>query len=84
MAIFFTLPGFVCKPIAMFWAPLEREHYCDAMFYNHIQIGLHSTSCVFDFILLVFPIYPVFQLPMTAQHRLGVAIMFVLGAGYVF
>lgn len=83
MAIFFILPGFICKPFAMFWSPLDRQlengQYCNNGLYNVIQLALHSTSCALDFILLVFPMYHIFKLPVATQHRIGVAIMFILG-----
>ncbi len=83
IVVFCVLPAIICKPMTMFWE-LEREPYCNDPLYNHIQIALHSISCALDFILLVFPMYPIFRLPMTTQQRIGVAIMFILGAAYVF
>ncbi|KAI0832153.1 hypothetical protein F5Y06DRAFT_189300 [Hypoxylon sp. FL0890] len=80
VVVFSILPGFICRPFRYAWLPLERAPYCSSDYWNAIQITLYSVSLAFDVILLVFPIFPISRLQMPLKKRLGVGIMFMLGA----
>ncbi|KAI4122335.1 MAG: hypothetical protein LQ338_005874 [Usnochroma carphineum] len=80
LIVYSVLPVFICRPLYKAWHPLERQQYFNDWYYYYLQVALYSTSMTFDVILLVFPIYPVFKLQMPLKKRLGVAIMFMLGA----
>ncbi|KAI5917431.1 hypothetical protein F4810DRAFT_717715 [Camillea tinctor] len=81
VVVFSILPGFVCRPIGNVKYPLEHTTWCDDLFYARMQTGLFSTSVAFDFILLVAPIFWVLKLQLPLKKRVGLAIIFVLGAG---
>lgn len=79
---FSILPGFICHPLNKAWtAILERETYCHDWYYYYTSVGLYSCSMAFDAILLVLPLYPIAQLQMPLRRRIGVAVIFMMGAG---
>lgn len=80
LVVFSILPAIICRPLYKAWNPLERPLYCNDWSYYYTHVALYSTSMAFDAILLVFPLYPVFQLRMPIKRRAGVAILFMLGA----
>lgn len=80
LVVYSILPIFICRPLYKAWHPLERQLYFRDWYYYYTQVALYSTSMAFDAILLVFPLYPVFNLQMPIQRRIGVAILFMLGA----
>jgi hypothetical protein len=80
LIVYSIIPVFIARPFHMIWHPLERAKYMDDWYYYHIQVALYSTSMTFDIILLIFPIYPVFQIQMNLKKRFGVLLMFMLGA----
>ena len=77
------LPAFICRPLYMAWNPLLRPLYFNNWYYYDLQVALYSTSMAFDFILLFLPLWPVMKLQMPLKKRIGVAVMFMLGAAYV-
>lgn len=77
--VFEITPGFSCKPIRDGWNPILRLTSC-SNFYIYQTEALYSISLAFDVILLIFPIYAVWKLQMPLKKRLGVAIIFALGA----
>lgn len=84
LVVYSILPAFNCRPLHMAWHPLERHEYCNDWYYYHTQVALYSTSMAFDIILLVFPLYPTFKLQLPLRKRIGISVIFMLGAGYVF
>lgn len=76
---FEIIPGFSCHPIKDAWDPLLRYTSCSNLYINGTE-ALYSTSIAFDVILLLFPIYAVSKLQMYWRKRLGVVVIFVLGA----
>ncbi|MCJ1247588.1 hypothetical protein MMC30_004803 [Trapelia coarctata] len=80
LVVFSILPAFICKPLYKAFEPLEREMYMNDWYYYYTQVALYSVSMAFDVILLVMPLYPVFKLQMPMKRRIGVALMFMLGA----
>ncbi|KAI1400389.1 hypothetical protein F4819DRAFT_367943 [Hypoxylon fuscum] len=80
VVIFSILPGFICRPFRYSWLPLERGPYCSTNYWNAAQVTLYSISLAFDIILVFFPIFPVSKLQMPMKKRIGVGIMFMLGA----
>ena len=80
LVVYSILPAFICRPLYKAWHPLERQRYFGDWYYYHTQVALFSTSMAFDTILLVFPLYPVFRLQMLLKKRIGISIIFMLGA----
>ncbi|OTA98693.1 hypothetical protein M426DRAFT_28203 [Hypoxylon sp. CI-4A] len=78
---FAILPGFMCQSLHYFWDVYQHLLYCNNWYYYWSQIALYSVSMGFDTILLLFPIIPVSKLKMPVKKRLGVLIIFMLGAG---
>ena len=83
LIVFSTLPAFICRPLYMAWHPLERQHYFNDWYYYYTQVALYSVSMVFDAILLFLPLYAIWKLQMPLSKRLGVSLIFILGAAYV-
>ena len=80
LVVYSILPAFICRPLYKAWHPLERQLYFKDWYYYHTQVALYSTSMTFDIILLVLPLWPVWQLQMPLKRRLSVSIVFMLGA----
>ncbi|KAI1776755.1 hypothetical protein F4818DRAFT_411766 [Hypoxylon cercidicola] len=78
---FVILPGFMCTSLHYFWDVYQHLSHCDNWYYFWSQIALYSASMSFDTILLLFPIIPVSKLRMPVKKRLGILIIFMLGAG---
>ncbi|KUJ09021.1 uncharacterized protein LY89DRAFT_741320 [Mollisia scopiformis] len=76
---FEIIPGFSCHPIADAWDPVNRITNCSDLYINATE-ALYSTSLAFDVILLIFPIYAISRLQMPLKKRLGVFVIFILGA----
>ncbi|KAM7215914.1 hypothetical protein V8F06_008672 [Rhypophila decipiens] len=76
---FTVLPGFECTPISDGWEPLKRMTSCSDLYVTS-SLGLYGSSLAFDVILLVFPIYATSCLKMCIKKRLGVILIFGLGA----
>ncbi|KAI0006672.1 hypothetical protein F4779DRAFT_595391 [Xylariaceae sp. FL0662B] len=81
VVIFSILPAFVCRPVDNVKYPLEHTTYCDDIYYAHMQTGLFSVSLGYDIILLIVPILWVFKLKLPIRKRIGLVIIFALGAG---
>ncbi|KAL7625720.1 hypothetical protein AAE478_004943 [Parahypoxylon ruwenzoriense] len=79
--VFSILPAFVCHPADNVKYPLEHAKYCDDLYYAAIQTGLFSVSLGFDVVLLVVPIFWVLKLQLPLKKRIGLIVIFVLGAG---
>lgn len=80
LGIYSILPAFICRPLHKAWNPLERAKYCRDWYYYHVQVALFSTSIAFDTILLVLPLYLVSKLQIPMKRRIGIAVIFMLGA----
>ncbi|XXG98988.1 hypothetical protein Hte_005321 [Hypoxylon texense] len=81
--VFMILPGFICAPLHYEWDPLQRLNYCSVKWYYMNQESLYSTSFGFDVILLLFPIFPLYRVKMSTKRRIGVLLIFLLGASSV-
>ena len=80
LVVYSILPAFICRPLYKAWHPLERQQYFNDWYYYYTQVALFSTSMAFDVILLVFPLYPVFKLQLPLKKRIGISVIFALGA----
>lgn len=80
IVVYSILPAFICKPLNKLWKPLERQKYMDDWYYYYTQVALYSTSMAFDIVLFFMPLYPVSKLQMPLKKRLGVSVLFMLGA----
>ncbi|KAI5862350.1 hypothetical protein GGS23DRAFT_94859 [Durotheca rogersii] len=80
VVVFSILPAFICRPFSVAWLPIERAPFCSTNYWNAAQVTLYSVSLAFDVILVFFPVVPVSKLKMPLKKRVGVAIMFMLGA----
>ncbi|KAI1762243.1 hypothetical protein GGR53DRAFT_521814 [Hypoxylon sp. FL1150] len=78
--IFPILPAFICKPLKYAWHPLERPQVCTLTYWINLHLLSFSISLALDIILLVFPVFPVWMLQTSRKKRIGVAVMFMLGA----
>lgn len=78
---FSVAPAFVCNPYYYAWMPLERAKHCSDTYYANSQAVLYGVSMFFDSVLLVLPIFPVMKLHMSVGKRIGIAVIFALGAG---
>ena len=76
---FEILPGFMCSPLSDGWDPIKRMTSCTDL-YVSLSLGLYSCSFAFDIILLVFPIYATACLKLSFKKRMGVVLIFALGA----
>ncbi|KAL9079559.1 MAG: hypothetical protein Q9157_001556 [Trypethelium eluteriae] len=74
------LPIFICRPLYKAWHPIERPKYFNNWYYYWIEVAMYSTSMAFDWIILVLPVYPVLKLHMPFRKRVGIAVIFMLGA----
>ncbi|KAI8631145.1 hypothetical protein F5Y19DRAFT_483044 [Xylariaceae sp. FL1651] len=81
VVIFSITPAFVCKPLYYAWQPLLHREHCNDIYYYESQVGLYTSSLFFDAVLLVLPIFPVMKLQMSIRKRIGVIVVFALGAG---
>lgn len=80
LVVYSILPAFICRPLYMAWHPLQRQRFFNDWYYYYTQVALYSTSMAFDAILLVMPLFPIFRLQLPMRKRVGVAVMFMLGA----
>lgn len=80
LVVFSILPAFICRPLYKAWHPLERSQYFNDWYYYYTQVALFSASMAFDALLIVLPIYPVSKLQMPMKKRVGVIVLFMLGA----
>ncbi|PLB50837.1 hypothetical protein P170DRAFT_311745, partial [Aspergillus steynii IBT 23096] len=80
LIVFSILPAFISRPLYKAWNPLERQKYVNDWYYYYTQVALYSTSMAFDYILLVLPLYPIAKAQMSLRKRLGVSVIFILGA----
>ncbi|KUI73803.1 hypothetical protein VM1G_09639 [Cytospora mali] len=80
LTVYSILPGFVGHPLYKLWNPLEREQHMNDYYYYYTQVALYSTSLAFDTFLLVLPIWPLWKLQMPARRRMGIAVVFMMGA----
>ena len=80
LIVYSILPAFICRPLHMAWHPLERQLYFHDWYYYYAQVALFSTSMTFDVVLLVLPLYPVWQLQMPLKRRASISLLFMLGA----
>ncbi|MCJ1231630.1 hypothetical protein MMC12_008309 [Toensbergia leucococca] len=80
LVVYSILPAFICRPLYMAWHPLERQLYFKDWYYYNIQVALYSTSMAFDVVLLVLPLYPVWQLQLPIRKRASIAFVLMLGA----
>lgn len=82
LVVFSIMPAFICHPINRAWtALLERHEYCNDWYYYYMSVALYSSSMAFDGILLFIPIYPIMKLHLPLRQRLGIVVIFMLGAG---
>ena len=80
LIVYSIMPAFICRPLYMAWHPIERNFYFRDWYYYYTQVALYSTSMSLDIILLVLPLYPVWQLQMPLKRRASVSVIFMLGA----
>ncbi|ETS83835.1 hypothetical protein PFICI_05711 [Pestalotiopsis fici W106-1] len=78
---FCVLPAFMCQQLHYAWDVYEHPLHCNDWYYFWSQIALYSASMAFDTILLFFPIIPVVRLHLPTIKRVGVLVIFMLGAG---
>ncbi|CAG8960345.1 hypothetical protein HYFRA_00012419 [Hymenoscyphus fraxineus] len=78
--VFSVTPAFVCKPYHFAWDPLKHVLYCDDWYYYRTQVGLYSVSMALDAILFALPIVPLWKLKMPTKKRIGLIVIFLLGA----
>lgn len=80
-AIVFTfVPLPMCSPFYYAWVPTQRPTHCSLIYWYYVQEAQYASSLALDGMLLFFPILPVAQLQMPLRKRLGVGVIFVLGA----
>ena len=67
-----------CRPLAALWNKNIRGATCN----NGMAVGVSFgvLGIVFDFLILLLPIYPVMQLQMELGKRLGLIMMFAAGS----
>ncbi|RDA95545.1 hypothetical protein CP533_1180 [Ophiocordyceps camponoti-saundersi (nom. inval.)] len=79
--VYSILPALACDPFDSAWNPFERRVHCNDWYFYYSQVALYSTSMVFDLVLLILPLEPARKLQMRRTKKVGVVVMFVLGAG---
>ncbi|KAI1479992.1 hypothetical protein F4774DRAFT_380500 [Daldinia eschscholtzii] len=78
--VFSITPAFACQPLYYAWDALQHPLHCNDLYYTYSTIGLYSVSLAYDVVLLVFPIFPVLKLNMGWRRRIGILVIFMLGA----
>ncbi|KAG0642726.1 hypothetical protein HOY80DRAFT_881124, partial [Tuber brumale] len=78
------LLGFMCKPPSSFWKPFQRNTHCGDIYYFRLHITLYSVSLVFDILILVLPLKPIWELKMQKRQRVLVSALIALGASACF
>ncbi|KAF3059928.1 hypothetical protein GL218_08761 [Daldinia childiae] len=80
VVVFSITPIWACQPLYWAWDPLQHPLHCNDLYYTYSTIGLYSVSLAYDVVLLLFPIYPVLKLNMGWRRRIGILVIFMLGA----
>ncbi|KAI5791975.1 hypothetical protein EDC01DRAFT_728534 [Geopyxis carbonaria] len=78
--IYEFLTGFMCRPIASAWDPYVRNRDCGDVFYYNMTVSQYSVSLVFDTVILVLPLRPIWNLEISVKQRIAVLAMLMMGA----
>ncbi|KAH8696495.1 hypothetical protein BGW36DRAFT_381107 [Talaromyces proteolyticus] len=82
LVVFSIMPGFICHPLDRAWTSITERHvYCNDWYYYYLSVALYSCSMAFDGILLFIPLYPISTLHLPLRKRIGIAVIFMMGAG---
>lgn len=82
LVVFSTMPGFICHPLYRAWTSITERHvYCNDWYYYYMSVALYSCSMAFDGILLFIPLYPISKLHLPLRKRIGISVIFMMGAG---
>ncbi|KAM7186168.1 hypothetical protein V8F20_011506 [Naviculisporaceae sp. PSN 640] len=80
LVTFMILPVFISNPLHKAWTdPAHRTDWVDDIYYYKTQLALHTSSLIFDAILICLPIWKVSRLHMPIRRRIGVGLLLVLG-----
>ena len=72
---------FQCHPVAAAWDPLGDRSNCVPL--KELLIGTNVPNICLDFIILVTPFYPIWNLQLPLRKKFLISLIFVVGAGYV-
>ncbi|KAF2450403.1 hypothetical protein P171DRAFT_516288 [Karstenula rhodostoma CBS 690.94] len=71
---------FVCRPISFAWTQWDGEHQGKCVSNNNLAFAHAGMGIVMDFITLVLPISQIWSLHMSVKKKIGVLLMFSVGA----
>lgn len=70
---------FGCSPISKFWHPTSPGHCLDLV---KAATGYASLNVASDFIIFVLPLPVIWQLQLSPKEKIGVSLIFTMGAMY--
>lgn len=76
--VFLTI--FQCQPVSFYWTKWDGEHEGKCLGINGIAWANAAVSIALDFWMLAIPLFQLRKLQMHWKKKLGVALMFVVGA----
>jgi hypothetical protein len=71
---------FVCSPISFAWTQWDGEHEGRCVSNNNLAFAHAGMGIVMDIITLALPISQIWNLHMTTKKKVGVLLMFSVGA----
>ncbi|KAK7178971.1 CFEM domain-containing protein [Paraphaeosphaeria sporulosa] len=71
---------FVCSPITFAWTQWDGEHQGKCVSNNDLAFAHAGIGIVMDFITLALPISQIWNLHMSSKKKIGVLLMFSVGA----
>ncbi|KAK3201487.1 hypothetical protein GRF29_185g1119024 [Pseudopithomyces chartarum] len=71
---------FVCSPISFAWTQWDGEHKGHCVSNNNLAFAHAGIGIVMDFVTLALPITQIWNLHMSTKKKLGVLLMFSVGA----
>ncbi|KAF9894013.1 hypothetical protein FE257_008985 [Aspergillus nanangensis] len=82
----FTItPGGMAEPLYLLWEPIQvLDNESFYYYYAYLQLSNFTVSLAFDLTLLVLPFFPIISLRLPVKKRIGMVVMFTLGAGACF
>ena len=72
---------FQCIPIGTAWDPTSTRNNCSNL--RAYLVGTNVPNVLLDFLILVTPLYPIWNLKLPTAKKVWISGIFVLGAWYV-
>lgn len=78
--LFVVLTIFQCHPISFYWTKWDGEHTGQCLSISNIAWANAAISIALDFWMLAIPLWQLRKLRMHWKRKVGVALMFIVGA----